>query len=137
MRAAKRIVLCLCVLAAVGCGTKSDPKPAAAERQTSDVERFAQQTNEALRKQSDRVRDDWNRVNDKADQAIRDARGQVDGLVNDAERKRAEMEAFAARMAEDAKDRVLDIPDAIDEFFGAPPQGREGRRSSRGGKKRP
>ena len=41
-------------------------------------------------------------------------------LETDARRKRDEMAEFAAQMAEDAKDRALDIPDVLDEFFGSP-----------------
>ncbi len=52
-------------------------------------------------------------------------------LKLEVQKQRDEMAEFAAQMAEDAKDRALDIPDVLDEFFGAPRENRRGTRPDR------
>ncbi len=99
----------------VGCGKQETP-PAAA-RPADNIEQLATDTQHAVERQARRVQDDWDRF-------ARDAKGEVqrsrDKIDSQLKKQHDEMAEFAAQMAEDAKDRALDIPDVLDEFFGAP-----------------
>ncbi len=120
----------------LGCG-ESRPTPQV-NRPQEPLEQAAQDAAHAIRSQSPSVNnglDDFaeqlrgaaqNTRSDVQSRLEEEARRAKEKLTTKVDRNSKEMAEYAAQMAEDAKDQALDIPDVLDEFFGAP---RENRRS--------
>jgi len=128
----------------LGCG-KTQPAPQA-NRPQDPLEQAAQDAAHAIRQQTQDTSsnlDDFaeelrgaaqNTRNDVQNRLEEEARRAKEKLSTKVDQQSREMAEYAAEMAEDAKDQALDIPDVLDEFFGAP---REDRRSgSRGDRPR-
>ena len=126
MNARLWITLLALVALQAGCG-KQDTPPQAVKPAT-EMDRVADDAKRAVERETQRVYDDWNGL-------VSDAKKNANKVQNDLKsqvtKQRDEMAEFAAEMAEDAKDRALDIPDVLDEFFGAPGEFRRGSRSDR------
>jgi uncharacterized coiled-coil DUF342 family protein len=131
------IVLAALATLAVGCGKQaSKPAPQAAApvselQRTADelartvrwqsgrvetgLDEFASDLENTVRKSQDKLAE---KVKQQRDELTSNVRRQRDELTGKAKQQRDELAEFAAEMAEDAKDRALDIPDVLDEFFG-------------------
>ncbi len=113
-----------------GCG-KQDPAPQAANpaaAPATELDRVAADAKRAVEREAQRMHDDWDRLASDVKQNANKVQGD---LKSEVRKQRDEMAEFAAQMAEDAKDRALDIPDVLDEFFGAPRENRRGTRPDR------
>jgi hypothetical protein len=95
----------------LGCnqGSPNSP-PAASDRSSQTVDR-GQRVGEQLQRDVEKDLDDL--AND-----VHDAIGGVrKRFRTEAEKKADELSEFAARMAEDAKDRAIDVPEMVDMMF--------------------
>jgi len=93
------------LLLPLGCNKTAVPEPrAATEAKTSRIESEAQAVK--LRTQES--------IEDFAAETEAAVRKASKRLTSDAGKRADELSAFAAQMAEDAKDRALDIPDVVD-----------------------
>ncbi len=120
----------------LGCG-ESQPAPQV-KRPDDPLQQAAQDAAHVIRRQSQSVNNGLDDFAEELRGAAQNTRSDVQNrLEEEARRTKAslstkvdqqskEMAEYAAQMAEDAKDQALDIPDVLDEFFGAP---RENRRS--------
>jgi ElaB/YqjD/DUF883 family membrane-anchored ribosome-binding protein len=136
-----RLALATLILGALatGCGQNSPtPKPQATKPE-SELDRAAREMAEKLRAQGHRAQSELDNFAGQLENAVRESQAKVRNQVKQQVDKQAEALAeYAAQMAEDAKDRALDIPDVLDEFFGSGGPRREwrNRSSQRGGKSR-
>lgn len=109
-----------------GCG-KQEAQPRATTPVKSDLEHAANDARHTIEREARRMQDDWTDFQTKVQGNVRKTQKDFQSQVS---KQRDEMAEYAAQMAEDAKDRALDIPDVLDEFFGA--SGDERRDRSRG-----
>lgn len=101
------------LVAITGCGKQGSETPKsknAVDRVIGDVQRSTE-------REARRLHNDLDEMAAEARNAAERART---GAGNKAKQEADKLSDYAARMAEDAKDRAMDIPDAIDEFFGTP-----------------
>ncbi len=111
------------------CGKQDSPPPQATKPvPATELDRVADDAQRAVEREAQRMHDDWNRISSDVKQSVNKV---PDDVKLQIQKQRDEMAEFAARMAEDAKDRALDIPDVLDEFFGAPRENRRGSRPER------
>jgi carboxylesterase type B len=126
----------LAIALALGC---SKPQPATQATGPQDpLEQVAQEAREAIKRQTQEANNELDEFAKQLPGAAQNSRTDVESRVaeearrakaklsNQVDQRSQEMAEFAAEMAEDAKDQALEIPDVLDEFFGAP---REERRS--------
>lgn len=116
----------------VGCG-KQDPPPRAdvpprAAIPATELDRVADDARRAVEREAQRMHEDWDRLTSDVKEGVNKVPGDLKLQI---QKQRDEMAEFAAQMAEDAKDRALDIPDVLDEFFGAQSEHRRGSRPER------
>ena len=126
MNAKLWIVPVVLIALQAGCG-KEDTPPRAATPKT-ELDRVADDAKRSVEREAQRMHDDWDRLASDVKENVKKVPGE---LKLEVQKQRDEMAEFAAQMAEDAKDRALDIPDVLDEFFGAPRENRRGTRTDR------
>lgn len=127
-----RLPVSLAILAilAVGCGKQETPRSAA--KPTDEVQRVTTEAARAADLHARQMQDEWKQLAKDVDNTVRKTQGKAVKQVKQVREKTNDLAEFAAQMAEDAKDRALDIPDVIDEFFGEASPGRgDWNRSSR------
>lgn len=129
-----RLALATLMLGALsaGCGQQPSraPQPQAAKPET-ELDRVAREMAEKLRAQGHQAHSELDDFAGRMQDTVRQSQDKVHAQVKQQVDKQAEaMAEYAAQMAEDAKDRALDIPDVLDEFFGSGTPRREWRNRS-------
>jgi hypothetical protein len=126
MKSASLLLVGLLFLA-IGCGKESTPPAASTHKRGFD--RLADEAGQTYDRNSRQVRQDFDDLAAETERTVKHAKK---SLTKEAKKHRDDLAEFAAQMAEDAKDRAMDIPDVMDEFFGTPGQyTRDARRRSR------
>jgi seryl-tRNA synthetase len=124
------IVVAFLAALAVGCGKQETPRTVA--NPDGEVQRVANEATRAAERQAKAMQDEWNQLAKDVDKTVRKTQAKAAKQVKQVRKQTNDLAEFAAQMAEDAKDRALDIPDVIDEFFGeASPSRDDWRRGSR------
>jgi ElaB/YqjD/DUF883 family membrane-anchored ribosome-binding protein len=109
--------LALLAALALGCGKQETPR-SAATRPAQEVERLGSKAARAAERQANQMQDEWKKLANDVDATVRKTQAKATGQVKQVRKQTNDLAEYAAEMAEDAKDRALDIPDVLDEFFG-------------------
>ncbi len=141
MRYSTILLAPLFVASALGCGKPQSASQA--ERARDPLQETARDAAQAIRRQTDAASAELDQFAQELRGTAQSTRSEIEkrldaemqqtkkAITSKANQQAQEMAEFAAQMAEDAKDRALDIPDVLDEFFGAPRERRSGNRGDR------
>ncbi len=117
------IIVAFLAILAVGCSKQGTQRSIA--KPEKEVQRVANEATREAERQAKAMQDEWNLLAKDLDRTVRKTQAKASTQVKQVRKQTNDLAEFAAQMAEDAKDRALDIPDVIDEFFGEASPGRD------------